>query len=284
MVSHPPPKPPANLDPRTVAGFGSEWSAFDQTELSVDEARGIFAKYFSLVDFANLPPDSVAIDVGCGSGRWARFVAPRVGRLHLVDPAGEALSVARRNLSGADNCTFHHASVDQIPVPDHSADLVYSLGVLHHIPDTEAGIASCVKKLKPGGVFLVYLYYRFDNRPRWFRLVWSISDLGRRAVCRLPFPMRRLVTTLIAGLVYWPLARLAKVLGSRGKNVSTLPLSIYRDASFYTMRTDALDRFGTRLEKRFTRDEIRLMLERAGLEAIEFRPDEPYWCATGRRP
>jgi len=201
----------------------------------------------------------------------------------LVDPASAALDVARRNLAERTNCQFHHAAVDEIPIPDASADLVYSLGVLHHIPDTEAGIASCVKKLKPGGTLLVYLYYRFDNRPKWFRVVWSVSDLGRRGICRLPFPVRRAVTTAIAALVYWPLSRLAKLLGSRGRDVSALPLSIYRESSFYTMRTDALDRFGTRLEKRFTREEIRGMLERSGLERIVFRSDEPYWCAVGSR-
>ena len=274
----------ANVDPRTVAGFGEEWSAYDQSELDIDEARAIFDKYFSLIDLTSLSSTSVAVDVGCGSGRWARFVAPQVGTLHLVDPAAAALEVAQRNLAERSNCHFHHAAVDELPVPDGSADLVYSLGVLHHIPDTEAGIASCVKKIKPGGAFLVYLYYRFDNRPRWFRLLWSISDLGRRAICRLPFPIRRVVTTVIAGLVYWPMARLAKVVSSRGRNVSSLPLSIYREASFYTMRTDALDRFGTRLEKRFTRSEIRGMLERSGLERIDFRTDEPYWCAIGYRP
>lgn len=274
----------ANVDPRTVTGFGEEWSAYDQSELDLDEAQTIFDKYFSLVDFTSFSSTSVAVDVGCGSGRWARFVAPHVGTLHLVDPAAAALDVARRNLAERSNCRFHHAAVDELPIPDEAADLVYSLGVLHHIPDTEAGIASCVKMVRPGGAFLVYLYYRFDNRPRWFRILWSISDLGRRAICRLPFSIRRAVTTAIAGLVYWPLARLAKALGSRGRNVSALPLSIYREASFYTMRTDALDRFGTRLEKRFTRDEVREMLERSGLERIQFRPDEPFWCAIGYRP
>jgi hypothetical protein len=47
------------------------------------------------------------------------------------------------------------------------------------------------------------------------------------------------------------------------------------------MRTDAYDRFCTRLEKRFTRIEIESMLQRAGFEAIRFSDHEPYWCALG---
>ena len=49
------------------------------------------------------------------------------------------------------------------------------------------------------------------------------------------------------------------------------------------MATDALDRFGTRLEKRFTAPEIRGMMERAGLVDIRFSEGEPFWCAVGFR-
>lgn len=66
-----------------------------------------------------------------------------------------------------------------------------------------------------------------------------------------------------------------------GLKVDAIPLSFYRHRSFYVMRTDALDRFGTKLEKRFTKTEISLMMERAGLENIVFSENAPYWCAVG---
>ena len=47
------------------------------------------------------------------------------------------------------------------------------------------------------------------------------------------------------------------------------------------MRTDALDRFGTRLEQRFTRDEIKQMMHNAGLENIKFSDSKPFWVAVG---
>jgi hypothetical protein len=62
-----------------------------------------------------------------------------------------------------------------------------------------------------------------------------------------------------------------------------MPLAYYRDRSFYVMRNDALDRFGTRLEQRFTRTEIDAMMRAAGLQDIEFSDDFPYWCALGYR-
>ena len=47
------------------------------------------------------------------------------------------------------------------------------------------------------------------------------------------------------------------------------------------MRTDALDRFGTRLEKRFRRQEIITMLQSAGFKDIRFSDTQPFWCAVG---
>ena len=75
----------------------------------------------------------------------------------------------------------------------------------------------------------------------------------------------------------------SKIFDKLGFNVSNLPLSAYRNLSFYTMRTDALDRFGTRLEQRFSREQIRLMMEESGLEQIVFSENEPFWCAVGYR-
>ena len=65
--------------------------------------------------------------------------------------------------------------------------------------------------------------------------------------------------------------------------MSNIPLSTYRHLSFYSMRTDALDRFGTRLEQRFTKEQVQKMMETAGLEDIIFSHEEPYWCAVGTR-
>lgn len=272
-----------NLDQKVVEGFGDEWSRFDQSVLSHKEHREIFDAYFSIFPWPALPEGSVGFDLGCGSGRWAKLVAPRVGELHCIDPSIAALNVARSNLREQQNCRFHLASVEDIPLADESADFGYSLGVLHHIPDTEAGIRSCVSKLKRGAPFLLYLYYRFDNRPAWFRLTWRASEAGRFLISRAPLPVRYVLSQVIAATVYLPLSRLSLLLEKLGRNVESIPLSFYRDKSFYVMRTDALDRFGTKLERRFTKDEIRRMMERAGLGGTVFSDRAPYWCALGYR-
>lgn len=268
-----------NSDPKTVEGFGDEWTRFDQTGMSDEDTKQIFERYFSIFPWAVLPKGAVGFDLGCGSGRWAKLVAPCVGTLHCIDPSA-GIEVARKNLGSQANCVFHQAGVDDIPLRNQSMDFGYSLGVLHHIPDTRAALAACVAKLKPGAPFLLYLYYAFDNRPVWFRVLWQVSDRVRKVVSRMPHGLRYAMSQVIAGLVYWPLARVTKLAETLGINVTNFPLSSYRNWGFYVMRTDALDRFGTRIEQRFTKMEIKTMMESAGLENIRFS-EEIFWCAVG---
>jgi SAM-dependent methyltransferase len=273
-----------NFDERTVQSFGAEWTHFDQSRLAHEtKTKTRFDEYFGIFPWSSLPENAVGADVGCGSGRWAALVAPRVGQLHCLDASGEALDVARRNLGWAQNCTFHHASVDAMPIAPGSLDFCYSLGVLHHVPDTMAEIRSCVALLKPGAPFLLYLYYALDDRPAWFRAIWRGADLARRIIARMPVRPKRLVTDAIALLVYWPLARFAAVIERLGGASSRLPLNWYRDKAFYTMRTNALDRFGTPIQHRFTKRQIETMLRDAGLEEIRFSDAQPFWCVVGGR-
>jgi SAM-dependent methyltransferase len=271
-----------NIDKETVEGFGDEWERFDQSALSLDEHQRLFDLYFKVFPWESLPAKAVGFDLGCGSGRWAALVAPRVHQLHCIDPSS-ALYVAKRNLANMNNCMFHRAGVDKIPVDDNSMDFGYSLGVLHHVPDTQAALNSCVSKIRTGAPFLIYLYYSFDNKPHWFRLVWRVSDLLRIGVSKLPFGLRYVISQLLAMLVYWPLARISRYLARIGLNVENMPLSAYRDLSFYTMRTDALDRFGTRLEKRFSKIQIEEMMKASGLVDIRFSDEVPFWCAVGTK-
>jgi len=273
-----------NLDVRVARGFGREWSTFRQgpQHLSQAQREAIFDDYFHIFPWHLLPADGgVGLDVGCGTGRWSVLVAPRVRHLHLLDPSAQALSVAKQNLRDMNNVSFHLNSVATIPLPPQSLDFAFSLGVLHHVPDTAAAIAAIADKLKRNAPFLLYLYYALENRPVWYRLLWRVSNLGRFTVSRLPHPLRLVISQTIAASIYWPLSRLARFVARRGGSASALPLSYYADKSFYVMRTDAYDRFCTRLEKRFRRSDIEHMLRRAGFADVTFSTKAPFWCAVG---
>ena len=280
MVNNKITKSTNNMDAETVASFGDEWSRYDQSSMSYSEASEIFMEYFSIFPWDMLPSNPVGFDMGCGSGRWAKFVAPKVGRLNCIDPSS-ALDIARRNLIDFKNVEYIKASVSESGIPINSQDFGYSLGVLHHVPDTESAINSCVSILKSGAPLLVYLYYAFDNRGWVYRLLWRASDLVRRIICKLPSRFKHLVTVVIAAIVYFPLARLSLLLDKVGINAASMPLFYYRNHSFYTMRTDSRDRFGTPLEQRFTKQQIKSYMEHSGLIDIKFSDNAPYWCAVG---
>src|SRR5262245_32953935 len=254
-----------NVDSRVAKGFGQEWSTFrqDETSLSHAQREAIFEGYFRIFPWELLPPGGgIGADIGCGTGRWAMMAASRAAHLHLIDVSPEALAIARENLAGCRNVSFHESSVAEIPLADRSLDFAFSLGVLHHVPDTPSAIDAIAGKLQPGAPFLIYLYYAFDKRPLWYRTVWRASNLARVIVSRLPHRLRIVVSETIAATIYWPLARLAGLLRRFGIKCESLPLAWYADKTFYVMRTDAYDRFCTRLEKRFTRDQIEQMLTR----------------------
>ncbi|MGH6659440.1 MAG: class I SAM-dependent methyltransferase, partial [Sphingomicrobium sp.] len=85
------PRPDGNIDHETVAGFGEEWSAFDQSRLDGEDYENEFDGYFEIFPFDSLPRDCEGFDLGCGSGRWAKRVATKVGQLHCIDPSSQAL-------------------------------------------------------------------------------------------------------------------------------------------------------------------------------------------------
>lgn len=265
---------------KVVEGFGKQWKIFDQSVLSQAELQQHFDAYFNIFPWESLPANAVGFDLGCGSGRLAKFVAPRVGTLHCIDPSEDAIQVARNNLKEHHNCKFHVAGADDIPLPESSMDLGYAVGVFHYVSNPFEAIKSCVAKLKPGAPFLMYVYYAFENRPGWYRWLWNVSDIFCGVISKFPFFLKYWITSVIAALIYYPLARLSLVLEKLGFNVEVIPLSAYRRRSFYTMRTDALDRFGTPIERRFTSLEIQDMMEKAGLERIRFS-NSSYWCAVG---
>jgi len=272
-----------NVDDKVARGFGDEWSRFDQSELSDEEKQRIFREYFAVFPMDRLNASAVGADFGVGSGRWAAFIAPQVRELYCVDASSEALEVAKRALSRFQNCEFLRSSINDAPIPESSLDFGYSLGVLHHIPDTKSAMKYCVSRLKPGAPLLVYLYYRFDNKPIWYRYVWKISEVFRHAISRMPHGIRYWLCQGIALVVYWPAGAAARVAERLQADVSSFPLAYYRNKAFYVMRNDALDRFGTRLEQRFTRAEIQEMMEACGLSRIRFSEGAPFWCAVGFR-
>ena len=271
-----------NIDLEVVKSFGEEWNKFHS--FSKKTISKICKEYFDIIDDSIINKDTYMIDIGCGSGRWSEYFTDKVNFIEAVDPS-DAIFAADKLLEGKDNVRITRASINTLPWPDETFDFGMSVGVLHHIPDTQAALNSCVKKIKRGGHFYVYLYYKLDNRGFLFKSLFRLSDMLRKVVSKMPSAAKKTTCDLLAVVAYMPFVLVARGLFAMGLNkmATKIPLSAYANKDFYIIRNDSLDRFGTTLEQRFTRTEIEAMMKKAGLTDIRFGDHSAFWHAVGKK-
>lgn len=124
-----------------------------------------------------------------------------------------------------------------------------------------------------------------DNRGSLFKALFHVSDTSRKAIAALPTSIKKFVCDVLAVCVYMPIILIVKFLLFIGSTKLALkfPLSAYHNKSFFIIRNDSLDRFGTRLEQRFSAKQVKEMMENAGLSDIVISPKTPYYHAIGKK-
>ncbi len=212
------------------------------------------------------PKHSTAADFGAGNGRWAQFILENFSQTHLVEPSDGAFWMLKDKLTNNKKVILEYTTISNSKIQYASLDFALSLGVLHHISDTAQAFKNINMKLKSGGLFLGYLYYKVENKPFLYRSAFSVANFFRKRISTMPFYLKKKVCSIIAFFVYLPLAKIAKFLNSISLNTSNIPLHQYADLNFYMMKNDALDRFGTKLEKRYNKQEISKLLLDSGFD------------------
>jgi SAM-dependent methyltransferase len=270
-----------NLDQKVIDRFGYEWSSFNYTDIQSAEALNTqFSAYCSPLDLSLFDKSkAIAGDFGAGSGRWSSRLLANFSKVYALEPSDRAVEILQQKFQSEPQIIILKETVGENSIPDESVDLGMSLGVLHHIPDTGLAIKDLSKKIKPGGYFLCYLYYKVEGKPLYYRFIFRAVDIARRLISLLPHPLIAILSRFIAVSVYWPLARLSRMLTRIGINTSNVPLHHYAEMPFVMLANDALDRFGTSLEQRFNKKEIITMLENANfdLTTLLFSDKEPFW-------
>jgi 2-polyprenyl-3-methyl-5-hydroxy-6-metoxy-1,4-benzoquinol methylase len=276
-----------NIDDEVVDHFGKEWAKYNYLNGIASEALDKqFMAYTSPIDLEEFDSESsVAADFGAGSGRWAERLAPFFHKVYALEPSAAAVQVMNEKFSKEPMMKVLNENVEENSIPENSLDLAISLGVLHHIPDTSQAILDVGKKIKSGGTFLCYLYYKIEDKPFYYRAIFRIVNVVRFSISRMPHVMRMFIAKLIAFSVYLPLARFSRFLLKNGKDVSNIPLHHYSEMPFVMLENDALDRFGTRLEQRFNKIEIAEMLSAANfnIATLKFSEAEPFWTFAIRK-
>lgn len=261
---------------RTQASFGYEWTHFNDWRQS-----GVtnFDDYFQGFDLKSLG-SSVVLDAGCGMGRHARQVAPLAKRLVAMD-FSRAIDQAARNTADVPHVSCVQADLLSLPFADRSFDVVYSIGVLHHLEHTEEALRGLVRKMKPGGRLRIYLYWK---RHGWKGRLLDVVTAARRITTRMPFPALRACCRVLSVGLFGGVVLPYRVLSAAGvRGIEDWPLFVYSKYPFNVLYNDQFDRFSAPIEKRYDADEVVQILERAGLVDVTVRPCFG-WIADGIRP
>jgi SAM-dependent methyltransferase len=250
--------------------FGKEWNWFAQTQLDRPdeqrtESRETFEQKTGLSP-ADLRGKTV-LDVGCGMGRFAEVAASYGARIVGIDLSA-AVEAANHNLGALPDTAFLQADVFNLPLRPESFDLIYSIGVLHHTPDTHAAFAALPRLLRPGGRIVIWVYTKEG------RVGYAASDALRKITSRMD-EERLLKLCRVAG----PLGRFYRTRVGRFFS-PLLPVSHHPDPEWRVL--DTLDWYAPKYQWKHDWPEVEGWFEEAGLEDI--RRHEVAVAVSGLRP
>ena len=104
------------------------------------------------------PQNASLLDVGCGGGQFAIEISLLRNDLKVTGldlSAGQIRRAGKRAIAANVSSVFIKGDAMSLPFEDESFDIVYSIGSIKHWPDMKAGLAQCLRVLKPGGILMI---------------------------------------------------------------------------------------------------------------------------------
>ena len=247
--------------------FGYSWGIFSEI-LPVHEVQ--FKRWTSALP-EGVWKDAAFLDVGCGMGRnsyWAIKAGARSGR--AIDVDERSLAGARVNLAESPVQVDHESAYD---ILDRDLfDIVFSIGVIHHLEDPELALQRMVDAVKPGGLVMMWVYGYENNEwiVRWF------NPVRRLLFARLPL-------WIVFFLSWFPTALLWMLLHLGWGRLEYHDL--LRALSFRHLKAIVFDQMIPRIAHYYRRDEVQFLMQSAGLEDITLEwVNEMSWSVVGTKP
>ena len=264
---------------RTRESFGYQWTAFSTM---VVDFRENFLEYIHPIK-PSFFPGKRGLDVGCGFGRHianaAQFGAEMVG----ID-ISSAIDVTYENTRNLSNVHLVQADVYRMPFRRGTFDFAYSIGVLHHLPDPEAGFRQLVSVVRPEGVVFIWVY----SKKR--RVVNALLEGARMVTTRLS-PRVQMALSWVAAAVDWGgfvvphrvLSGLPGV-GPVVRRLAVPRLKVYGNYPFQVAWADWFDRLAAPIRFYYNDKDLDAWLKRSDLGRTLVSPTGLFgWRAYGER-
>jgi len=242
-----------------VGSFGFQWNTFARAQL--DSANGSTRSRDMFEEKTGWRVASLAgqrvLDAGCGMGRFAEVCAAAGADVHAID-LSTAVEAAARNLSHRPNLSFYQADIFNLPFSEGTFDTIYSIGVLHHTPDTRRAFLSLARLLKPGGRIAIWVY------AKKLRLMFGGEIL------RLITPHLPKEALLKAARVAVPLYHVHQLPVVGKLTTALLPTSLNPDPEWRWL--DTFDWYSPRYQWKHSYSEVEGWFREAGLTQIVREP------------
>src|SRR3989344_998354 len=204
------------------------------------------------------------LDVGCGSGRFTKQAALAGAKVVIGTDHGQSVEAAFALTSDLPNACIVQADIYHMPI-NAWADVAFSIGVLHHLPEPEQGFRQLPVTVRSGGQVLIWVY----NRRRNFRAVYIFETL-RRITRHIPKPLLyRLGYAPAAGVHILNQITLGLQELGRSKAARKIPFAYYAHFPFSMKVNDAFDVFATPKSNYYYVEEIAAWFSHANLARIK---------------